>query len=82
MNETLSIKVPAETKLRLKALARARKTKPSALLRQALDQVLSGSPGSGPPSLYDINCDLFEDLGRGGPTDLSTNPAHLNGFGQ
>ena len=79
MKETLSIKVSAETKARLKAVAAARKTSPSFILREALDLVLDG--GRAKPSLYQLNRDLFENPGPGGPEDLSTNPAHLEGFG-
>ena len=83
MVETLSIKVPKATKTRLKALARARKTSPSALLREAIDHVLSGSQTrSSRPSLHELSRDLFEDLGPGGPPDLSSNPKHMEGFGK
>jgi hypothetical protein len=83
MAETLSIKVPKETKTRLKSLARIRQTTPSSLLREALEQVLSGShPRWKRPSLHALASDLFEDLGPGGPADLSTNPKHLKGFGR
>jgi hypothetical protein len=80
MDETLSIKVPRQTKIRLRAAARNRKTTPSALLREALDLVVAGE-SSGQPSLYELSRDLFEDLG-GGPRDLSTNPRHLRDFGK
>jgi hypothetical protein len=83
MAETLSIKVPKETKTRLRSLARIRQTSASSLLREALEQVLSGShPRSKRPSLHALASDLFEDLGPGGPADLSTNPKHLKGFGR
>ncbi|HEY2800492.1 MAG TPA: ribbon-helix-helix protein, CopG family [Chthoniobacterales bacterium] len=83
MVETLSIKVPRTTKTRLKALARARKTNPSALLREAIEQVLSNPrTRSGGPSLHELCHDLFEDLGAGGPQDLSSNPRHLKDFGR
>ena len=83
MVETLSIKVPRTTKTRLRALARARKTSPSALLREAIAHVLSDSrTRSGRPSLHELSRDLFEDLGAGGPKDLSSNPRHMEGFGR
>ena len=80
VKETLSIKVSPDIKARLRALARARKTKPSVLLREALEIVLEG--GRAKPSLYELNRDLLSSLGPGGPEDLSTNPAHLEGFGR
>jgi len=39
VDETLSIKVPKAVKIRLQAVAKIRKVKPSVLLREALDQV-------------------------------------------
>lgn len=80
MKETLSIKVPVETKIRLRAVARARRTTPSVLMREALEHVLEGRKAK--PSLYEANRDLFEKLGPGGPEDLSTNPAHMEGLGR
>jgi hypothetical protein len=83
MLETLSIKVPKATKTRLKALAHARKTSPSALLREAIDHVLrSSGTRSSPPSLHQLSRDLFENLGPGGPSDLSINPKYMREFGQ
>ena len=38
--ETLFIKIPREKRIRLQAIAKARKTKASTLVREALDQVL------------------------------------------
>jgi len=80
MKETLSIKVSPDTKARLRAAARARKTSPSALLREALEIVIEG--GKSKPSLYELNRDILDSLGPGGPEDLSTNPDHLEGFGR
>jgi len=80
VKETLSIKVPRETKARIQAVARARQTKPSTLLREALEIVIGG--GQARPSLYELNRDILDSLGPGGAEDLSTNPEHLKGFGQ
>ena len=83
MVETLSIKVPRTTKTRLRALARARKTSPSALLREAIAHVLSEArTRSGRPSLHELSRDLFEGLGAAGPKDLSSNLRHMEGFGR
>ena len=82
MTETLSIKVPVQTKARLKAVAKDRHTNPSALLREALDLVLAGESRSGKASLYELNRDLFVDEGDGGPRDLSTNPRYMEDFGK
>ena len=82
MDETLSIKVPKAVKLRLQAVAKFRKVKPSALLREALDQVLASQKVAGSPSCYDLCRDLFEQLEPGGPKDLSTNKKYLEDFGK
>ena len=82
MDETLSLKVPVQTKIRLRAAARSRQTTPSALLREALELVVAGESPSGRASLYELSRDLFDDLGSGGPRDLSTNPRHLRDFGK
>lgn len=82
MTETLSIKVPVQTKVRLRAAAKNRHTTPSALLREALDAVLAGETPKGRASIYEMSRDLFQDLGAGGPRDLSTNPRHLEDFGR
>jgi predicted DNA-binding protein len=82
VTETLSIKVPKELKARLRAAAKGRHTKPSTLVREALELVISGAARKRKPSLYDLSRDLFEQLGRGGPRDLSTNPKHLDDLGK
>jgi hypothetical protein len=82
VDETLSIKVPKAVKLRLQAVAKFRKVKPSALLREALDQVLASQKIGGSPSCYDLCRDLFEQLEPGGPKDLSTNKKYLEDFGK
>jgi predicted DNA-binding protein len=82
MDETLSIKVPKAVKLRLKAVAKARKVKPSVLLREALDQVLSSQKADAGTSCYELCQDLFEQLEPGGPRDLSTNKKYFEDFGK
>ena len=82
MSETLSIKVPVQMKIRLRAVARNRRTTPSALLREALELVVADESPLSRASLYDLSRDLFDDLASGGPRDLSTNPRHLRDFGK
>jgi predicted DNA-binding protein len=82
MTETLSIKVSKELKARLRAAAKNRQTKPSTLVREALELVISGSATENRPSLYDLSKDLFENLGHSGPRDLSTNRKYLDDLGQ
>ena len=81
MTETLSIKVPVETKARLRTAARHRHTSPSALLCEALDLVLADKSIPGKVSLYDLSRDLFAGRKRSGPRDLSTNPRYLRDLG-
>jgi Ribbon-helix-helix protein, copG family len=78
MTETLSIKVAKELKARLRAAARTRHTSPSALVREALELVISGAAPGIKPSLYELNKDLFVNLRYRGPRDLSTNRKHLD----
>jgi predicted DNA-binding protein len=80
MTETLSIKVPKELKARLRAAAKSRHTKPSALVREALELVISGAASK--LSLYDLSRDLFENLGRDVARDSSTNRQHLDDLGK
>jgi predicted DNA-binding protein len=82
MTETLSIKVTKELKERLRAAAKNRHTKPSALVRQALELVISDAAPKTKLSLYELSKDLFTHLERGGPGDLSTNRKHLDDLGK
>lgn len=82
MTETLSIKVPVETKARLRTAARHRHTNPSALLREAIDLVLADKSIPHKVSLYDLSRDLFASKKGGGPRDLSTNRRYLKDFGK
>jgi hypothetical protein len=82
MEETLSIKVSKAVKLRLQAVAKMRKVRPSVLLREALDQVLASQKAAVGLSCYDLCRDLFEHLEDGGPKDLSTNKKYLEDFGK
>jgi len=63
-------------------VAKARKVRPSVLLREALDQVLAGHDPEGGTSCYDLCSDLFERIEPGGPKDLSTNKKYMDGFGK
>jgi hypothetical protein len=74
--------VSKELKTRLRAAAKSRQTKPSALVREALELVISGAGSNIKLSLYDLSKDLFENLGRGGARDLSTNRQHLDDLGK
>lgn len=84
MQETLSIKVSSAEKARLKAEAARRGVKLSTLLRMGLDVVTSDVSPTHRPSCYDLAARFFEEPGHvdsSGLCDLSTNKAHLHGFG-
>jgi hypothetical protein len=51
-------------------------------VREALELVITGTAPRSKPSLYDLNKDLFANLGRSGPEDLSTNRKHLDDLGE
>ncbi len=83
--ETLSIKVPREKKLQLKALASKRNTSLTQLMLQALDHLAEESAAVGAASCYDLSSDLFETprkLGASKEGDRSTNKARLLSFGK
>jgi hypothetical protein len=82
VTETLSFKVPREIKLRLRAIAKARKIKPSTILRDALEKVLNGATRDEGATCGALSKDLFEKLERRGPKDLATNARHMKGFGK
>lgn len=84
MQETLSIKVSPAEKARLKAEAARRGVKLSTLLRMGLEAVTSNVSPAARPSCYDLAARFFQEPGHidsSGLRDLSTNKAHLNGFG-
>jgi metal-responsive CopG/Arc/MetJ family transcriptional regulator len=79
--ERINVRVERRLKQELEAEARERGVRPSDVVRQALEEhVQSRTPR--------LNCrDLAERLGligsaKGLPADLSTNPAHMEGFGR
>jgi len=77
---TISLKIPDELVARMDAVASAKRTSRSALLREALEEKLEVVASESPPSLYDRSADL---CGRqaSGAGDLASNPKHLAGFG-
>lgn len=77
---TISLKIPDELIARMDAVARARRTSRSALLREALEEKLKVVARTTPPSFYEQSADL---CGRecSGLGDLASHPKHLEGFG-
>ncbi len=79
--ERINVRVEARLKQQLEAEAKQRGVRPSDVVRQALEEhIRQRTPH--------LNCrDLAERLGilgsaKGLPTDLSTNPEHMEGFGR
>jgi Arc/MetJ-type ribon-helix-helix transcriptional regulator len=77
---TISLKVPDELVARMDAVARAKRTNRSALLREALEEKLDAVSRTTRPSLFDRSADLC-GKGCSGLGDLASNPKHLEGFG-
>ncbi len=77
---TISLKIPEELVARMDAVACAKRTSRSALLREALEEKLEVIASKSPPSLYDQSSDLCGKKSSG-LEDLASNPKYLEGFG-
>jgi Arc/MetJ-type ribon-helix-helix transcriptional regulator len=78
---TLTIKIPEALEQDLIRLSKQAHISKSELVRQALQAFLARSQSASPfVSALDQAGDLVGCF-SGGPTDLSTNPEYLNGFG-
>lgn len=77
---TIPLKVPDELVSRMDAMARAKKTSRSALLREALEEKLKESARKAPLNLYEQSADLC-GMGSSGLGNLASNSRHLDGFG-
>ena len=77
--KTLTVKVPEELDLKLTAVAAKRRESKSALIRAALDHIVKSSEAITPNSCLDMAKDLVGSVE--GPSDLSYNKKHLNGYG-
>ena len=73
---TVSFKLPEQLDDALSDLAPRRKASRSALVREALEGLAAGGRHSVTAAVDALVGPL------GGPTDLSTNPKHLNGYGK
>ncbi len=77
---TLTVKVSHELHLRLDAEASALGVSKSHILRDALERQFVSSSRRGQRSLLDRMEDLVGTVN--GPSDLSSNARHLDGYGQ
>jgi hypothetical protein len=79
--ERINVRVDTRLKQQLEAEAREKGVSPSDIVRQALaDYMQTRTPGE---SCYDVakRAGLI-GVFKGGPSDLSTNPVYMEGFGR
>jgi predicted DNA-binding protein len=76
----ISLKLPPALFEKLAAEAERTGKSKSAILRDALEAYLDGANGGPGPSCYDLAKDLLGSVE--GPSDLSYNQKHLEGFGR
>jgi hypothetical protein len=77
---TITLKLPDGLAARVSAAVRRRGVTTSALVRAALEDRLGPENDHRPGSCLDLALDLRGCLE--GPTDLSSNRAHLKGYGR
>ena len=79
--ETLSIRLSKAERAALRMAAKRGKISQGQLVRKALHAYGVGPVKSAAPTAYDLVKDL---IGRqsGAPSDLSTNPKYMEGFGR
>jgi len=78
--KTIAIKLPDSLLAAIENAARKKGENRSALIRQALEAFLSHKSKGRTGSCLDLARDLAGSVQ--GPRDLSTNPEHLDGYGQ
>ena len=78
--KAISLKLPDTLHARLERLAKTRKQTKSDLVREALEQMLNGTPPAKPVSALELTSDLAGCLE--GPGDLSTNAKYMEGYGR
>jgi hypothetical protein len=78
--KTLTLKLPEGLETRLISFARKKGQSKSEIVRRALIQYLSRNDTRQLGSFLDLSRDLAGSVE--GPPDLSTNKAHLDGYGQ
>ena len=79
--ERMTVRVKKGLRQQLEAEARVKGVSPSEIVRQAIEEHLRQQKP--PESCYDLAKRLgLIGVFKGGPSDLSTNPAHMEGFGE
>lgn len=79
--KTVVVRLPEPLAAWLADAARQRGTTKSEVLRDALELLLKNGGTAKGPSAYDLAKDLIGAIDEG-PTDLSYNPKHMEGFGE
>lgn len=77
--QILTVKVPPGLDAKLKALAKKRRSTKSAIVREAIENLVASANDARRPTALELAGDLvgcFE-----GSPDLSTNPKHMEGYG-
>lgn len=78
---TITCKVPDGLDARLEALAEKRGVSKSEIVRDSIARTVEEGLKSAKPSAYDLMKDAC-GIVKGGPSDLATNPKHMEGFGE
>jgi geranylgeranyl pyrophosphate synthase len=78
---TMTVKLPPATSARLTAVARTRRVSKSQIVREAIERHLQSAGKKHRPSFYELTSDLLGCY-KGKYRDLSTNPKHLEGYGE
>jgi predicted transcriptional regulator len=73
--KAITVKLPRSAYVKVSRLARSQGTTQSAVIREAIDRLQEPSP----QTFLEAAGDAVGSID--GPADLSTNPAHLEGYG-
>lgn len=77
---TITCKIPENLNAELEAAARRRRVGKSQIVREVLEQGLKQRKAAKAVTAYDLVRDICGTLR--GPGDLTTNPRHMEGFGE
>lgn len=79
--DRINVRLEERVKQQLESEARLKGVSPSAIVRQAIEEHLKRQQPV--ESCYDLAKRLgLIGVFKGGPSDLSTNPKHMEGFGR
>jgi len=76
---TITIKIPEALVSGINRVAERRRVTRTVIIRDALSHYINAIKADSPSSAYDAVQPFV--LEQGGPPDLSTNPAYLEGYG-